>query len=328
MSLKNKKIFVSGAGGFIGSHLVESLVNEGADVTAFIHYNSNGSYGWLDDSPCQKDIKFVLGDVTDQGSVESAMKGTDVVFHLAALIGIPYSYIAPISYVRTNVEGTLNIMQVAREQGVSRVIHTSTSETYGTALSVPINEEHPLQGQSPYSASKIGADKIAESYYCSFDLPVVTVRPFNTYGPRQSSRAIIPTVVTQCLAGKRSIKLGNVTPTRDMNFVSNTVDAFIAASTAYDAIGKTINIGSGIEISIKDLVLLIARLTNKDIHIETDPDRVRSENSEVERLLADNTQAKKILNWEPKVSLEEGLGITIEWLEKHLSSYKHDKYVI
>ena len=246
---RGKKVFVTGGGGFIGSHLTEELVARGADVRAMVHYNALGSWSWLASSDCKDRVEVYPGDITDSGSVDKGVEGCDVVFHLGALIAIPYSYIAPNSYVRTNIEGTMNVLQAVRRHGTPRMIHTSTSEVYGTALFVPITEEHPLQGQSPYSASKIGADKMVESFHLSFRTPVVTVRPFNTFGPRQSARAVIPTIITQCLAGE-DVKLGNLTPTRDLNFVSNTVEGFIRAAEVDDAIGTTINFGSGREISV------------------------------------------------------------------------------
>lgn len=327
MSLKNKRILVTGAGGFIGSHLVEKLVESGAVVRAFVHYRGNGSWGWLDQSPHKKEVEVVAGDVSDRDHIAVAMKGVDVVFHLAALIGIPYSYHAPSSYVRTNIEGSLNILLAARDIGVERVVHTSTSEVYGTARYVPINEEHPLQGQSPYSASKIGADKIAESFHLSFGLPVVTIRPFNAFGPRQSARAVIPTIISQCMAGE-TIRLGSMTPTRDFNYVSNTVDAFMRCAEASSAIGRTINIGSGKEISIGDLVTRIGKLLGREIKVETEQVRSRPPESEVERLLADNTLARSILKWEPAVSLDEGLIRTAEWIQKNLHEYRTSDYAI
>ena len=325
MNWNSKRVLVTGAGGFIGSHLTERLVELGAEVRAFVHYNAFGSWGWLDQSPVRDVIQVVAGDVTDRDSVRQAMQGREIVFHLAALIAIPYSYLAPASYVRTNVEGTLNVLQAARDAGVECVVHTSTSEVYGTAQRVPIDEAHPLQGQSPYSASKIGADKMAEAFHRSFGLPVVTVRPFNTFGPRQSARAVIPTIITQLLAGP-SVRLGNTSPTRDLNFVANTVDGFVLAASMPAAIGRTISLGSGREISIGDLAQLIARLMDKPICIETDMERIRPEGSEVERLLADNTLARIMLGWEPLVSLEEGLERTIDWLQQHLEEYRPGIY--
>ncbi len=327
MNWTGKSVMVTGAGGFIGSHLAEALVERGARVRAFVHYNALGSYGWLDESPYKNEIEVIMGDIRDRDSVHDALRGVDVVFHLAALIAIPYSYRAPQSYIETNINGTLNVLQAAREHRIERVIHTSTSEVYGTALYTPIDEKHPLQGQSPYSASKIGADKMAEAFHRSFDVPVVTVRPFNTFGPRQSARAVIPTIITQCLT-RESIKLGNLRPLRDLNFVANTVDGFIAAAESAAAIGKTINIGSGREISIGDLANKIAALIGKTAFIETDAQRLRPENSEVDRLLADISYARDLLGWYPPISLEEGLLRTIHWLKEHLERYRPDVYTI
>ena len=323
----NRSVLVTGAGGFIGSHLTERLVNEGAHVRALIHYNSAGTHGWLADSSVVKDIQLIAGDICDRDRLRETMQGVSVVFHLAALIAIPYSYSAPASYVRTNIEGTLNVLQTARELGIERVIHTSTSEVYGTARYVPMDEDHPLQGQSPYSASKIGADKIAESFYLSFGLPVVTVRPFNTFGPRQSARAVIPTIITQCLNGD-AINLGNVHPTRDFSYVSNTVDGFLAAASSAEALGRTINLGSNREIRITDLVNLVVEQIGRPVTIKTDEQRVRPKASEVERLYADNTLARTLLAWEPRVSLEEGLKHTIDWLRERLDHYQADVYAI
>jgi NAD dependent epimerase/dehydratase len=327
MNFKGKRVLVTGSGGFIGSHLTERLVTMGASVRALVHYNALGSRGWLDTSEHRREIDVVAGDVSDRDSVRRAMEGCEIVFHLAALIAIPYSYHAPASYVRTNVEGTLNVVQAARELKPNCIVHTSTSEVYGTARYAPIDEAHPLQGQSPYSASKIGADKIAESYQLSFGVPVVTVRPFNTFGPRQSARAVIPTIITQCLA-KKPIRLGSLTPTRDLNFVSNTVDGFLLAGSTPDAIGKTINLGTGREISIGDLARLIGKLMNYPLEIQTDEQRVRPEKSEVERLIAANELAQRVLGWTPKVSLEEGLIHTIEWLRNNQERYRPDVYNI
>ena len=327
MSWNGTRVLVTGAGGFIGSHLTERLVEVGADVRALVHYNALGTWGWLDQSPVCGDIEVVAGDICDRDSVRQAMQGVEIVFHLAALIAIPYSYHAPASYVCTNVEGTLNVLQVARGLGVRRIVHTSTSEVYGTARYVPIDEAHPLQAQSPYSASKIGADKLAEAFHLSFDLPVVTVRPFNTFGPRQSARAIIPTIITQCLTGE-NVRLGSLHPTRDLNYVSNIVEGFLLAASASAAVGQTINLGSGREISIGELAQLIARLAGQPIAIESDEQRVRPDKSEIERLLADNTLARTLLGWEPVVSLEEGLKRTIEWMRQHLERYRPDVYIL
>jgi dTDP-glucose 4,6-dehydratase len=272
-------------------------------------------------------MEIIVGDICDRDSVRQATQGVEVVFHLAALIAIPYSYHAPASYVRTNVEGTLNVLQAAREFGVECVIHTSTSEVYGTARYVPIDEAHPLQGQSPYAASKIGADKMAEAFHLSFGLPVVTVRPFNTFGPRQSARAVIPAIITQCLSGE-TVRLGNLHPTRDLNYVTNTVEGFLLAACKPEAIGQTINLGSGREMSVGDLAQLIARLAHRPIAIESAAERVRPGKSEVERLLADNTRARTVLGWSPAMSLEEGLERTIAWMQTHLERYRPDVYVL
>lgn len=327
MDWSGRKVLVTGAGGFIGSHLAEELVRQGAEVTAFVHYNGAGRWGWLDDSPLASEMRIHAGDIADNESVKEAVQGQDTLFHLAALIAIPYSYSAPRSYVRTNVEGTLNVLQAAREAGTRRVIHTSTSETYGTAITVPIAETHPLQGQSPYSASKIGADMMAESYQRSFGVPVVTVRPFNTFGPRQSARAVIPTIISQLCNGPE-VKLGSLTPTRDLNYVANTVEGFLAAAGPDEAVGEVVNLGSNREISIGDLAALIAETMGKPIQIVTDGLRVRPGNSEVERLLADSSKAKRLLGWEPRVSLEEGLAQTIEWVVGHIRHYRPGTYAV
>ena len=323
-----KKVLVTGAGGFIGSHLAERLVELGADVRALVHYNALGNWGWLDRSPLVKEVEVMAGDISDRDSVRTAVQGREYVFHLAALIGIPYSYHAPDSYVRVNIIGTLNVLQSAREFGVERVLHTSTSEVYGTASYVPINEAHPLQGQSPYSATKIGADKMAEAFFRSFDLPVVTLRPFNTFGPRQSARAVIPTIITQLIAGQ-PVRLGNLHPTCDLNYVANTVDGFLAAAVTDAAVaGKTINLGSGREISIGDLAKLIARLMDRPLEIEDEVGRVRPAGSEVERLVADHALARELLGWEPQVSLEDGLKQTIPWIQAHIALYRPGLYTL
>ena len=292
-----------------------------------MRYNSAGSWGWLDQSRIKNDVKVVLGDVRDQDITHRALEGVDIVFHLAALIAIPYSYHAPLSYVRTNVEGTLNVLQSAIRNDVGLVVHTSTSEVYGTACSVPINERHPLQGQSPYSATKIGADKIVESFNLSFGLPVVTVRPFNTYGPRQSARAVIPTIVTQALTDE-TIRLGNIEPTRDLNYVADTVEGFIKAAESPKAVGEVINLGTGREISIGELAATILKSLGKDLPIVTENERVRPEGSEVERLCADPNKARDLLGWEPKHSLEEGLSRTIEWIRENNERYRLGVYTI
>lgn len=328
MNWTGKRILVTGAGGFIGSHLAERLTELGARTRALVRYTSNGNWGWLDSSPRKDDMEVVLGDIRDRDSVRQAMRDVDHVFHLAALIAIPYSYHAPDSYVQTNVVGTLNILQTARDAGVERVVHTSTSEVYGTARYVPIDEKHPLQGQSPYSASKIGADKMAEAFHLSFGLPVVTVRPFNTYGPRQSARAVIPTIITQCLAGQRAIRLGNLEPTRDLSHVADTVEGFLAAAASQQAIGAVLNLGSGKEISIGDLARRIAALTGSDAAIECDEQRMRPISSEVERLLADNRQMFELTGWEPRISLDEGLRTTIDWFRKNMGRFRVGTYTV
>lgn len=322
------KALVTGAGGFIGSHLCEALTEKGYEVRAFLRYNSKGSRGWLENSRYSGSIEFINGDIRDYDSVRSAVKGSDQVFHLSSLIGIPYSYRSPLAYVKTNVEGAYNVLEAAREYGVSRLIHTSTSEVYGTARTVPIREDHPIQPQSPYSASKIGADALAFSYFASFGLPVVTARPFNTYGPRQSARAIIPTIITQILSGMKKIKLGNLSPTRDLNYVEDTCRGFIALAESEKTTGETVNIGSGREISIGDLVGLIRELMGSDVEIITDEERIRPENSEVMRLLCDNSKINALTGFVPCVSLREGLARTIEWLKlpENLSQYKADIY--
>lgn len=328
MDLKGKKVLVTGAEGFIGSHLTERLVELGADVTALVQYNSFNNWGWIEtfDKNIKDNIRVVLGDVREYDGMKKIIKGQEVVFHLAALIAIPYSYISPMAYVKTNVEGTTNVLEACREFGIQKVVHTSTSETYGTALYVPIDEKHPLQGQSPYSASKIGADKIAESYYRSYNLPVVTLRPFNTYGPRQSARAVIPTIITQILSGAEEIKLGSLLPTRDFNYVKDTVEAFIKVAECDNTIGEVINAGSNYEISIGDLVKKIINLIGKEVKIVCDEERIRPEKSEVNRLWADNEKIKKLTGWQPRYTLDEGLKETIKWIEHNLVYYKTNIY--
>ena len=331
-----KKILVTGAEGFIGSHLSEALVKLGYNVRAFVLYNSFNSWGWLDyvEPDVLKSIEIFTGDVRDPHGVRQAIKDCTVVIHLAALIGIPYSYHSPDAYVDTNIKGTLNILQAARELGLEKAIHTSTSEVYGTARFVPITEEHPLQGQSPYSATKIGADQMVMSFYNSFNTPVSIVRPFNTYGPRQSARALIPTVITQIASGQHKIKIGALHPTRDFNYIKDTVNGFIAALASDNAIGEVINIGSNYEISIDETVQLIAEVMGVEIETETETIRLRPEKSEVERLWADNTKAKKLLGWEPlyggREGLRRGLAETIKWFTDpdHLKSYKANRYNI
>jgi NAD dependent epimerase/dehydratase len=328
------KVLVTGADGFIGSHLVEALVRAGYEVRAFVLYNSFNSWGWLD--RCADDVneKFEIfaGDIRDPHGVRTAMEGCDAVLHLAALIAIPYSYHSPDTYVDTNVKGTLNVVQAARELGVNKVVHTSTSEVYGTAQYVPITEVHPLQGQSPYSASKIGADQIAQSFYLSFGTPVVTLRPFNTYGPRQSARAVIPTIITQIANGQRKIRLGAVHPTRDFNYVADTVNGFISALESDSGIGEVINIGSNFEISIGDTARTIAEVMNTEIEILTDEQRLRPGKSEVERLWADNKKAQELLGWKPAYGglegFRRGLHETVTWFTDldNLGEYKADRY--
>ena len=328
------KILITGADGFIGSQLTETLVRQGHKVRAFVLYNSFNSWGWLDS--CTPDVagqfEVFAGDIRDPHGVRTAMQGCDTVMHLAALIAIPYSYHSPDTYVDTNIKGTLNIVQAVRDLGVGKMIHTSTSEVYGTARFVPITEEHPLQGQSPYSASKIGADQIAMSFYNSFDTPVSIIRPFNTYGPRQSARAIIPTVITQIANGKRKIKLGALHPTRDFNFVMDTVRGFISVAESEESVGEVINIGSNFEISIGDTVQLIAEVMGVEIEIETDEVRLRPEKSEVDRLWADNSKARDLTGWEPvyggREGFKRGLAETVAWFTKpeNLKNYKTDIY--
>lgn len=325
-----KKVLVTGAGGFIGSHLVEMLVREGCDVRAMVRYGSSGSFGWLDtlDASVMDHVEVMLGDVRDTHCVRQSMLGIDTAFHLAALIGIPYSYVCPDSYVDTNIKGTLNMLQAARDLNTERILVTSTSEVYGTAKYVPIDENHPFQGQSPYSASKIGADRMAESYYKSFGTPVTIVRPFNTYGPRQSARAIIPTIISQLLAGKEEIKLGSLTPTRDFNFVKDTAKGFIAIAKSNQAIGEEINIATEQEISMQKLVDTLIAQINPKARVLCDEGRVRPEQSEVMRLLGSNQKIKTLTEWQPGYSLEQGLKETIDWMEKYLHTYKTDLYNI
>ena len=327
MEWSKKTVLVTGAGGFIGSHLTEHLVELNASVKAFVRYNSRNDWGLLELLPKEKldQIEVITGDLRDEHAVRQAVKDVDVVFHLASLIAIPYSYVHPREVVETNVIGTLNVMMAAKEHSVDKVIHTSTSEVYGTAIYVPIDEKHPLQGQSPYSASKIGADKIAESFYRSFDLPVAIIRPFNTYGPRQSARAVIPTIITQALTGDK-VYLGSLHPTRDYTYVEDIVNAFIKVVESRNSIGEVINVGSNFEVSIGELAEKIISIIGKDTKIVTDPKRIRPKKSEVERLRCDNTKAKKLLGWEPKVTLEEGLKRTIEWISEHISLYKPHIY--
>ena len=328
--LNNKNILVTGADGFIGSHLTEMLVQKGAKVKALSYYNSFNYWGWLEDLDCLDDVEVLTGDVRDPHYCKRIIKDVDIIFHLAALIAIPYSYVAPDSYVDTNIKGTLNICQAAKENGCERVIHTSTSEVYGTAQYVPIDEKHPLQPQSPYSASKIGADQMAMSFYLSFGLPVTIARPFNTYGPRQSARAVIPTIITQIANGKKQIKLGDLTPTRDLSYVEDICRGFIALAECEKAIGKTVNIGSNFEISIGDVFDNIKEIMNSDVEVITDNTRLRPEKSEVFRLWCDNTKIRELTGFEPKYSIKEGLKKTIAWFtdSENLRKYKIGIYNI
>jgi dTDP-glucose 4,6-dehydratase len=330
MKLKSKKILVTGADGFIGSHLTEELIRQGCDVRAFVFYNSFNSWGWLDETETdiKKNIEVFAGDVRDPHGVRQAMKGCEVVFHLAALIGIPYSYHSPNTYVDTNIKGTLNIVQAARDLGIAKVLHTSTSEVYGTARFVPITEEHPLQGQSPYSASKIGADQIAMSFQYAFNTPVCIVRPFNTYGPRQSARAVIPTIITQLQSGAKKIKLGSLQPTRDFNYIEDTVEGFIAIAEVEKTIGEIVNIASQQEISIGQLARMIIDYINPEVKISTEDIRLRPEKSEVERLLGCNEKIRSLTRWQPKFNLKQGLEKTIKWFndKENLKRYKWEQY--
>ena len=328
MNLKDKKVLVTGADGFIGSHLVEALHAKGCKIKALSLYNSFNNWGWLEDVGCLKDIEVVCGDIRDPHFCKYIMKEIDVVFNLAALIAIPYSYVAPDSYVDTNVKGTLNICQAALDSKVEKVIHTSTSEVYGTAQYVPIDEKHPLQPQSPYSASKIGADSMAMSFHNSFEFPLTIARPFNTYGPRQSARAVIPTIITQIASGKQEIKLGDVSPTRDFNFVEDTCLGFIKLAECDEAAGKTVNIGSNFEISVGDTLNKIKAIMNSDVKFITDEQRIRPENSEVFRLWCDNTLINELTGFKPEHTIDQGLQKTIEWFtkEKNLKKYKSDIY--
>ncbi|MFJ8064185.1 NAD-dependent 4,6-dehydratase LegB [Psychrobacillus sp. NPDC096426] len=334
--MTNKKVLVTGADGFIGSHLTEELVRRGHDVRAFVYYNSFNSWGWLDQSSVEvkESLDIFSGDIRDPFGVKEAMKGCTHVLHLASLIAIPYSYHSPATYIDTNVNGTLNIVQAARELGVEKVVHTSTSEVYGTAQYVPIDEGHPLQGQSPYSASKIGADQMALSFYRSFDTPVAVIRPFNTYGPRQSARAVIPTIISQLANGQTTIKLGAISPTRDFNYVKDTVGAFISVMDSPMSVGEVVNVGSNYEVSIGETAEMIADIMGVNLTIETDEQRLRPEKSEVNRLWAENKKAKELIGWQPqyggKDGFRRGLEETIEWFTNpnNLSQYKADVYNI
>ena len=324
----NNKILITGATGFIGSHLTEYLVEVGCDVVAFDRYNSNNHWGWLENSKYKNDFQVILGDIRDYDSVSKAMSGCDVVFHLAALIGIPYSYVSPLAYIRTNIEGTYNVLEASKKIELEQILITSTSETYGTAQYVPIDEKHPLVGQSPYSASKISADQLAISYYKSFDLPVKIVRPFNTYGPRQSARAIIPTIISQLLNGKTEVELGSLTPTRDLTFVKDTCAGFEEIYKSDSLFGEITNIGMKAEISIGDLAKLIADIMEIDLSIRSSDERVRPQNSEVERLFCDNAKLLKHTSWKPNYTLKQGISEVIEWMNnpENLNYYKSDKY--
>ena len=323
-----KKVLVTGSEGFIGSHLVETLVARGYYVRAFVLYNSFNSWGWLEELPknVMENVEVFTGDVRDPNAVRSALKGMDAVLHLAALIAIPYSYYAPDAYVDTNIKGTLNVLQGSRDLGIERVLVTTTSEVYGTAQYVPIDESHPYQGQSPYSATKIAADRLAEAFYRSFELPVTIVRPFNTYGPRQSARAVIPTIITQLLTGSETIKLGSLTPTRDFNYVKDTAAGFLALLESNKTIGEEINIATQHEISIGDLAKELIRQINPNAKIECDEQRIRPSKSEVQRLLGSNEKIKTLTDWEPEYTFEQGIAETISWMREHLNSYKPGIY--
>ena len=325
----NKRVLVTGAGGFIGSHLIETLARKGAQVRAFIRYNSRNDPGLARFVPAEilPALELIAGDIRDLAAVQKAMTGVTHVFHLGALIAIPYSYLHPAEVVETNVIGTLNVLLAAQATGVERLVHTSTSEVYGTALQVPIDENHPLQGQSPYSASKIGADKLAESFFCTYNLPVVTLRPFNTFGPRQSARAVIPTMIMQALT-QSVIRLGNLDATRDFTYVLDTVDGFLKAGQAGGVEGKTINLGTGQEIRVGDLAQKIISLVGKPVRIQIDTGRLRPEKSEVQRLVSDNQKARDLIAWQPEVPFEDGLCSTINWIEENISLYSPDRYVI
>ncbi len=332
MEVIGKKVLVTGGAGFIGSHLTEKLLEMGCNVRVFIHYNSFNRWGWLDYFPEEKKkkIEVFTGDIRDPNGVREAMKGCEIVFHLAALIGIPYSYHSPDTYVDTNVKGTLNVLQAARQLGVSRIVHTSTSEVYGTAQFVPITEEHPVNPQSPYAATKASADFLALTFYRSFNTPVTVVRPFNTYGPRQSARAIIPTIITQLLTGNGTVTLGSTSPTRDLSFVEDTAKGFIQAAESEQVLGEVINLGNNAEIAMGDLALKIASLMGKNILIDAADERKRPEKSEVERLLAENRKAKDLLGWQPGFGLEAGLKLTIDWFSRpeNLEFYKAGRYTV
>lgn len=322
------KVLVTGAAGFIGSHLCEMLVQKNFDVVAFDRYNPNNEWGWLEGSKYKHDMEVILGDIRDYDSVYKSISGCESVFHLAALIGIPYSYVSPLAYMRTNIDGTYNILEASKQNDLNQIIITSTSETYGTAQTIPIKEDHPLVGQSPYSATKIAADQLALSYYKSFNIPIKVVRPFNTYGPRQSARAIIPTVITQVLSGETEISLGNTTPTRDFTYVLDTCLGFLEIYRSKELFGEFTNIGTSTEVSIKDLCDLIKEIIGKEINIVQDKRRVRPTNSEVERLVCDNTKLISSTKWKQQYDLKEGLSLTVEWFKENLDRYKSENYNI
>ena len=322
------KVLVTGAAGFIGSHLCEMLVQKNFDVVAFDRYNPNNEWGWLEGSKYKHDMEVILGDIRDYDSVYKSISGCESVFHLAALIGIPYSYVSPLAYMRTNIDGTYNILEAAKQNDLNQIIITSTSETYGTAQTIPIKEDHPLVGQSPYSATKIAADQLALSYYNSFNIPIKVVRPFNTYGPRQSARAIIPTVITQILSGETEISLGNTSPTRDFTYVLDTCLGFLEIYRSKELFGEFTNIGTSTEVSIKDLCNLIKEIIGKEINIVQDKRRVRPANSEVERLVCDNTKLISSTKWKQQYDLKEGLSLTVEWFKENLDRYKSKNYNI
>jgi NAD dependent epimerase/dehydratase len=330
VSYQGKRVFVTGACGFIGSHLVQRLVGEGARVRALVWYNAWGSWGWLEDLPAdtRDAVEILTGDVQDARLVQDLCADQEVIFHLAALISIPYSYRAPAAFVETNVRGTLHVLEAARALKPACVVHTSTSEVYGTPQSLPIREDHPLRAQSPYAASKIAADKLAESYGCSFGVPIVTLRPFNTYGPRQSARAVVPTILTQLLAGRNPLRLGSLHPRRDLTFVSDTVEGFLRAGDCPDALGRVVQLGTGRSFSVQELVAHACEVVGRRVEVEVQSDRVRPEQSEVQELLADNTYAKQLLGWQPTVSLEDGLVATTEWFRTHLARYRADQYAV
>lgn len=320
------KVLITGGGGFIGSHLVEKCLGRGYDVKSLVRYNSRNYWGWLEQTGSRKHCEVVTGDIRDYDCVAKAMRGCDAVFHLAALIGIPYSYMSPLAYIRTNIEGTYNVLEAGKNQGVEQILVTSTSETYGTAKYVPMTEDHPVVGQSPYAASKIAADQLAISYYRSFGLPVKIVRPFNTYGPRQSARAVIPTIISQIMRGEREVKLGNLAPTRDLTYVEDTVSGFLAILDCPALLGEVTNIGMDAEISVGDLVILIAGVMGAEVEVTAETQRVRPDNSEVMRLRCDNSKLLRHTAWWPKYSLREGLRVTVEWLEAHRVHYKPEIY--